>query len=70
MSRSSGFSLIEVLILLVLIGLLLGGIMKGQELVTRVRVRNLILQQSDIKAACFGFMSRYGALPTAPPIAQ
>ena len=32
--RQSGFTLIEIAIVLVIIGLLLGGILKGQELIT------------------------------------
>lgn len=49
--------------MLVIIGLLLGGVLKGQELITGARVRNLISQQDGIKAAFFGFQDRYRALP-------
>ncbi|MEN3354377.1 MAG: hypothetical protein V7640_2535, partial [Betaproteobacteria bacterium] len=38
--RASGFTLIEIAIVLVIIGLLLGGVLKGQELITSARVRN------------------------------
>jgi prepilin-type N-terminal cleavage/methylation domain-containing protein len=61
--KSSGFTLIEIAIVLVIIGLLLGGVLKGQELITGARVRNLISQQDGIKAAFFGFQDRYRALP-------
>jgi prepilin-type N-terminal cleavage/methylation domain-containing protein len=61
--RSQGFTLIEIAIVLVIIGLLLGGVLKGQELITGARVRNLISQQEGIKAAFFGFQDRYRALP-------
>jgi prepilin-type N-terminal cleavage/methylation domain-containing protein len=61
--RSKGFTLIEIAIVLVIIGLLLGGVLKGQELITGARVRNLISQQEGIKAAFFGFQDRYRALP-------
>jgi len=60
---SRGFTLIEIAIVLVIIGLLLGGVLKGQELITGARVRNLISQQDGIKAAFFGFQDRYRALP-------
>ena len=43
--KQQGFTLIEIAIVLVIIGLLLGGILKGQELITSARVRNLISQQ-------------------------
>ena len=62
-AKSSGFTLIEIAIVLVIIGLLLGGVLKGQELITGARVRNLISQQDGIKAAFFGFQDRYRALP-------
>jgi prepilin-type N-terminal cleavage/methylation domain-containing protein len=61
--RQSGFTLIEIAIVLVIIGLLLGGVLKGQELITSARVRNLISQQDGIKAAFFGFQDRFRALP-------
>jgi len=60
---ATGFTLIEIAIVLVIIGLLLGGVLKGQELITGARVRNLISQQDGIKAAFFGFQDRYRALP-------
>ena len=60
---SNGFTLVEIAIVLVIIGLLLGGVLKGQELITNARVRNLISQQDGIKAAFFGFEDRYRAVP-------
>jgi prepilin-type N-terminal cleavage/methylation domain-containing protein len=61
--QQSGFTLIEIAIVLVIIGLLLGGVLKGQELITAARVRNIISNQDGIKAAYFGFLDRYRALP-------
>ena len=61
--RQAGFTLIEIAIVLVIIGLLLGGVLKGQELITAARVRNLISTQDGVKAAYFGFLDRYRALP-------
>ena len=63
MQKQRGFTLIEIAIVLVIIGLLLGGVLKGQELITSARVRNLISQQDGVKAAYFGFLDRYRALP-------
>jgi len=61
--------LIEIAIVLVIIGTLLGGVLKGQELIASARVRNMIAQQDGIKAAFFGFQDRFrgvaGDLPTA-----
>jgi prepilin-type N-terminal cleavage/methylation domain-containing protein len=63
MRKQTGFTLVEIAIVLVIIGLLLGGILKGQELVQNARVRNVADQQSAIKAAWFAFQDRYRAFP-------
>ena len=63
MRRQTGFTLIEIAIVLVIIGLLLGAVLKGQELIQSARVRNLAATQDEIKTAFFGFWDRYRALP-------
>lgn len=61
--RQSGFTLVEIAIVLVIIGLLLGGILKGQELITNAKVRNVADQQTAVKAAFYAFQDRFRALP-------
>jgi prepilin-type N-terminal cleavage/methylation domain-containing protein len=61
--KQQGFTLIEIAIVLVIIGLLLGGILQGQSLINSARVRNLISQVDGVKAAFYGFQDRYRALP-------
>jgi len=61
--KQAGFTLVEIAIVLVIIGLLLGGILKGQELINSARVRNLADQNSAIQAAYFGFIDRYRQVP-------
>jgi prepilin-type N-terminal cleavage/methylation domain-containing protein len=61
--RQSGFTLVEIAIVLVIIGLLLGGILKGQELINNARVRNVADQENTIKAAIFAFQDRFRGLP-------
>jgi prepilin-type N-terminal cleavage/methylation domain-containing protein len=61
--NQSGFTLVEIAIVLVIVGLLLGGILKGQELVQNAKVRNVADQQNAIKAAYYAFQDRYRALP-------
>ncbi|MCB1744952.1 MAG: prepilin-type N-terminal cleavage/methylation domain-containing protein [Gammaproteobacteria bacterium] len=64
MHRSqSGFTLVEIAIVLVIIGLLLGGILKGQELINSARVRNLADTTTGIQAAYYGFIDRYRRVP-------
>ena len=41
MKKQSVFTLIELAIVLVIIGLLLGGVLKGQELVNSAKVKNM-----------------------------
>ena len=62
-NNQKGFTLVEIAIVLVIIGLLLGGILKGQELINSARVRNLADQNSGTQAAYYGFIDRYRQVP-------
>ncbi len=62
-SKQQGFTLVEIAIVLVIIGLLLGGVLKGQELANSARVRNMADLNSSVQAAYFGFIDRYRAIP-------
>ena len=68
--QQQGFTLIEIAIVLVIIGLLLGGVLKGQELIQNARVRNIISQQDGVKAAYFGFQDRFRGVPGDYPAAN
>jgi len=63
MNRQRGFTLVEIAIVLVIIGLLLGGILKGQELINSARVRNLADTSTGVQAAYYGFIDRYRRIP-------
>ena len=65
--KQSGFTLVEIAVVLVLIGLLLGGILKGQQLISGARVRNMADQNSGIQAAYYGFIDRYRQVPGDMP---
>lgn len=59
----SGFTLVELAIVLMIIGLLIGGILKGQELIQNSRVTSTLHQMKQLDAAIITFMDSYGALP-------
>ena len=61
--KQKGFTLIEIAIVLVIIGLLLGGVLKGQELINTARVRALNNSVDGITAAWFSFQDRYRGFP-------
>jgi prepilin-type N-terminal cleavage/methylation domain-containing protein len=61
--RQSGFSLVEIAIVLVVVGLFIGGVLRGQELIASARVRNVIDQVRAVQVAYYGFQDRYNALP-------
>jgi len=61
--RQSGFTLIEIAIVLVIIGLLLGGILKGQELINSARVKNLSTDFRNVPVFIYGYQDKFKALP-------
>jgi prepilin-type N-terminal cleavage/methylation domain-containing protein len=63
MKRQSGFTLVEIAIVLVIIGLLLGGILKGQEMITQAKIKNVINDFNGITAAVNSYRDRYRTLP-------
>jgi len=58
-----GFTLIEMSIVLVIIGLIIGGILKGQEIIESSRQKNILAEVERIRAAVNTFNDRYRALP-------
>src|SRR6266567_2462751 len=66
-SAQTGFTLVEIAIVLVIIGLLLGGILKGQEMITQAKIKNVIADFSGISAAYHGYQDRYRAIPGDDP---
>lgn len=58
-----GFTLLEIVILMLIVGFLLAGVLKGQELITSARVKRLAGQLDEIRASYLGFQDRYKALP-------
>jgi len=61
--KQSGFTLIEIAIVLVIIGLLLGGVLKGQELINSAKVKNLGMDFKNIPVYIYGYQDKYRSLP-------
>ena len=61
--QQKGFTLVEIAIVLVIVGLLLGGILKGQEMIIQAKIKNAITDFSGVSAAYFGYLDRYRAIP-------
>lgn len=62
-SQQSGFTLVEIAIVLVIIGLLLGGILKGQELINSAKVKNIANDFRVIPTYIYAFQDKFKALP-------
>lgn len=63
MNKQAGFTLIELAIVLVIIGLLLGGVLKGQELINSAKVKNMASDFKNIQVYIYGYQDKYKALP-------
>jgi prepilin-type N-terminal cleavage/methylation domain-containing protein len=62
-NKQSGFTLIEIAIVLVIIGLLLGGVLKGQELINSAKVKNLATDFKNVPVYIYGYQDKFKALP-------
>ena len=62
-NHQSGFTLVEIAIVLVIIGLLLGGVLKGQELINSAKVKSLANDFRSIPSFIYGYQDRFRSLP-------
>lgn len=70
MNKQTGFTLIELAIVLVIIGLLLGGVLRGQELINSARVKNITRDFQNVQVYVYGYQDRFRVLPGDDPNAQ
>jgi len=61
--RSGGFSLVEIAVVLVIIGLILAVVLQGRKLISSAEYKSLKQQLSDYQSAFYAFRDRYHALP-------
>ncbi|MCB2009776.1 MAG: prepilin-type N-terminal cleavage/methylation domain-containing protein [Geminicoccaceae bacterium] len=59
----AGFTLVELSIVLVIIGLIIGGVLKGQEMIESARVKSTMSQVESYRAAHNTFYDKYRAMP-------
>jgi prepilin-type N-terminal cleavage/methylation domain-containing protein len=62
-AAQKGFTLVELSIVLVIIGLIIGGVLKGQELIANAQIKNVASQMQGYQAAFQAFKDKYNALP-------
>ncbi len=62
-SRQAGFTLVEIAIVLVIIGLLLGGVLKGQELINSAKVKNFATDFRNVPLFIYGYQDKFKSLP-------
>ena len=61
--QQTGFTLVEIAIVLVIIGLMLGGVLKGQELINSAKVKNLINDFRTTSTLVYGYQDRFKSFP-------
>lgn len=61
--KEAGFTLVELAIVMIIIGLLIGGILKGQELVANAQVTATVAQIKGLDGALSTFRDKYSVLP-------
>jgi len=61
--RSRGFTLIELSIVLVVIGLIVAGVLGGRELIRAAQIRKQIGQMQDYQTAYNTFRNKYNCIP-------
>jgi prepilin-type N-terminal cleavage/methylation domain-containing protein len=65
--KAAGFSLIELSIVLVILGLLTGGILAGKSLIRAAETRSVITEQDRYRTAVHAFRDKYFFLPGDMP---
>jgi prepilin-type N-terminal cleavage/methylation domain-containing protein len=62
-NREAGFTLVEIAIVMVIIGLLIGGVFTGRAMIQNARVKRLVSDIDGMRAAVLAFQDKFGMLP-------
>ena len=62
-NRQTGFTLVELAIVLVIIGLILGAVLKGQQMIENGRVKSVENDLKGVATAYYAYLDRYKAIP-------
>ena len=62
-TNQKGFTLVEIAIVLVIIGLLVGGVLKGQAMIENAKVKKAVKLADELRAATMTFYDKYGMYP-------
>lgn len=68
--RQQGFTLVELALVLVIVGLLTGGILKGREMIENARVTSTVAQVKSYESAVTAFYDIFNVLPGDMPNAS
>lgn len=63
LKTNRGFTLVELAIVLVIIGIILGAVLKGQELIKNAKFKRLYNQYREVAAAVYTYYDKYGKYP-------
>lgn len=63
MKSNKGFTLVEMAIVLIIIGIILGAVVKGQDLITNAKSKKVIATANTWNALIYAYMDRVGRFP-------
>jgi prepilin-type N-terminal cleavage/methylation domain-containing protein len=69
-ARQAGFTLVEIAIVLVIIGVLLAGVLQGQEMIDNARIKSIVSTMRGIQAGMNGYVDRFQTLPGDETVAN